>query len=178
MTTPLHPVRDAIEARGWPWYLTGSEALAAYGSPRQTLDTDVVVDCTPAQLTDLARSVGDRFLFAEPIHTGGRWMASLIDRVAVTKLDLVIRDADDWGREAMSRRTQWQHPTWGPIWVSTLEDLVLAKLEWSEGISELQLRDCAALLRMNRAALDDAYLTRWARTLGLADLLERARHAP
>ena len=31
MTTPLHPVRDAIEARGWPWYLTGSEALAAYG---------------------------------------------------------------------------------------------------------------------------------------------------
>ena len=32
--------------------------------------------------------------------------------------------------------------------------------------------------RMNRAALDDAYLTRWARTLGLADLLERARHAP
>jgi hypothetical protein len=80
--------------------------------------------------------------------------------------------------EAMARRLRWAHPAWGPVWVSTLEDLVLAKLEWSEGTSELQLRDCASLLRMNAGRVDEAYLERWARALGLGDRLESVRRAP
>ena len=101
-------------------------------------------------------------------------------RVAVVphgKMDLIIRDVDAWGSEAMARRVRWMHPTWGPIWVSTLEDLILAKLEWSEGISELQQRDCASLLRMNRDHLDHAYLECWGRSLGVDGLLEAARRA-
>lgn len=78
----------------------------------------------------------------------------------------------------MARRARWDHPSWGPVWVSSLEDLVLAKLGRSEGVSELQQRDCASLLRMNRDGLDVAYLERWARVLGVGDLLEAARHAP
>ena len=52
-----------------------------------------------------------------------------------------------------------------------IEDLVLAKLSWSAGTSELQLRDCAQLLRVNADTLDRAYLERWAARLGLADRL-------
>jgi hypothetical protein len=167
----------ALEARGWPWYLTGSEALAAYGAPRQTLDTDVVVDAAPTQLAELAVALSDRFLFAEPIHAGGRWMASMIDRITIGKVDLIIRDPDAWGAAAMARRTPWGHPIWGPVWVSTLEDLILAKLEWSEGISELQLRDCTILWRMNRTTIDTAYLGRWASMLGLTHRLEAVQDA-
>ena len=72
----MRVVFDALERRMWPWYLTGSEALAAYGSPRQTMDTDVMVATTPSGLETLAEELSDALLFAEPIHTGGRWMAS------------------------------------------------------------------------------------------------------
>lgn len=173
----MNEVFADLERRGLAWYLTGSEALAAYGAPRQTLDTDVVVDAPPDALSAMAAGLGERFLFAEPLRTGTRWMASLVDRAGLGKVDLIIRDPDPWGTQAMSRRVRWAHPAWGSVWVSTLEDLLLAKLEWSEGISELQLRDCAALLRMNRGRIDDGYLDRWAVMLGVGELLMRARGA-
>ena len=49
---------------------------------------------------------------------------------------------------------------------------MLAKLVWSEGTSELQLRDCAQLLHLNAAILDRAYLEQWAGRLGVSGLLE------
>jgi hypothetical protein len=173
----LHAVFRALESMGLRWYLTGSEALAADGAPRQTMDTDVIVEAAPAVLDRLGATLADGYLYAEPIHAGGRWMASLIDRSAMGKVDLIVRDPDGWGRAALGRRVAWRHPAWGPVWVSTLEDLVLAKLEWSEGTSELRLRDCASLLRMNRDRVDMAYLSRWAGVLGIADRLDRALHA-
>lgn len=174
----MRAVLDLLEARSVPWYLTGSEALAAYGSPRQTLDTDIVVATTPAVLEAIAGVLAETWLFAEPIRTGGRQMASLISRERLDKIDLIIRDPDPWGDAALRRRSRWTHPAWGEVWISSLEDLVLAKLEWSDGVSELQLRDCRALLRLNRGATDDAYLDRWAQALGVAGLLDGARHAP
>jgi hypothetical protein len=174
----VRAVLDLLEARSIPWYLTGSEALAAYGSPRQTLDTDIVVATTPAVLTAIAAAIEPSWLFAEPIRTGGRQMASLISRQRLDKIDLIIRDPDPWGEEALRRRGRWTHPVWGPVWISSLEDLILAKLEWSEGSSELQLRDCGTLLRLNAGRTDDAYLDRWARTLGVAALLDAVRRAP
>jgi hypothetical protein len=35
---------DRLEALSVPCFLTGSEALARYGQPRQTTDVDIVVD--------------------------------------------------------------------------------------------------------------------------------------
>ena len=75
----------------------------------------------------------------------------------------------------MSRRTRWRHPALGDVWVSSLEGLILAKLEWSEGTSELQLRDCRSLYRLNSGALDLAYLKAWSGRLGLSELLGRMR---
>jgi hypothetical protein len=77
----------------------------------------------------------------------------------------------------MSRRRRWIHPAWGPAWVSSLEDLILAKLEWSGGTSELQLRDCASLLRMNRGRVDRAYLSEWARALGVPEEMRQVEEA-
>ncbi len=169
-----HHMRDVIEAldRHAPaWYLTGSEALAAYGAPRQTLDIDVLVDTTEPGLRELAAALARDYYFADPLRFGSRVMASLVERSGAGKVDLIVRDMDSWGREAMARRRSWDHPAWGPSWVSSLEDLVLAKLEWSEGTSELQLRDCRMLLRMNADAIDREYLSQWAGTLGVGSLL-------
>ena len=46
------------------------------------------------------------------------------------------------------------------------------------GTSELQLRDCGTLIRINRDEIDGPYMQRWAAILDVATLLEGVRDAP
>ena len=55
------------------------------------------------------------------------------------------------------------------MWVVSVEDLMVAKLEWAKlGASARQLEDVAALLRIHAGGLDRAYLDRWIAELGLS----------
>jgi hypothetical protein len=52
--------------------------------------------------------------------------------------------------------------------VASLEDVLIAKLEWSRlGDSALQRRDVAQLLARTWRRLDQAYVERWVAELGL-----------
>jgi hypothetical protein len=105
----------------------------------------------------------------------GRVLASVVAQSGLGKADFILDRNDRWGRSALARRQRWEHPRLGPVWVLALEDLILAKLEWSEGVSELQLRDCANLVRLNEPTIDWTYLEKYARILGVAHLLARVR---
>ena len=60
-----------------------------------------------------------------------------------------------------------------PLWIVSIEDLILSKLEWMrESGSEQQRRDVRLLLE---ATLDQAYLTPWAIRLRLDALLDEVR---
>jgi hypothetical protein len=60
-------------------------------------------------------------------------------------------------------------------WVLSPEDLILAKLEWARmGRSDRQISDVRSLLD-GVPDLDHAYLHRSASSLGLKDMLEKAR---
>jgi hypothetical protein len=85
--------------------------------------------------------------------------------------DVVLIDVGRFNELAETLRERWEVPGLGQVWVASVEDLVLAKLVCSGGTSELQLRDCAQLLRPNGAALDRPYLERWAERLGVSRLL-------
>jgi len=59
-------------------------------------------------------------------------------------------------------------------WFATPEDVILAKLEWSKmGDPERQFTDALNVERFQGASLDRSYLEKWARELGIRDLLER-----
>lgn len=63
----------------------------------------------------------------------------------------------------------------------TLEDLIVAKMEWArKGGSELQLRDALAILLQRGRAIDRGYIEQWVGELDLARewsiLLEEAEH--
>jgi hypothetical protein len=170
-------IRDALgrlEAAGLRWYLTGSEALGPYAGPRQTADTDIVVDMPVARFGEVFDPFRDAFVVAPPIRAPGRWLASLVSVGGWGKIDIILRDPDPWGREALERRRRFVHPSYGPVWLSSPEDLLLAKLEWSGGESELQLRDCVALVR-DQPDLDADYLERHAPALGVAEILATVR---
>ena len=173
----MRDVFERLAELGIPYFITGSVAAAAYGSLRQTFDTDVVLDLDPARFGAIVEGLEDAYLVAEPITFADRSMASLISIATVEKLDLIMRRPDAWGSSAMARRQRWAHPDYGDVWVSSVEDLILAKLQWSEGTSELQLRDCAALLRLQGGAIDGSYLARWSRALAVEALLEEVRRA-
>jgi hypothetical protein len=58
------------------------------------------------------------------------------------------------------------------------EDTLLHKLVWfrlGDEISDRQWGDVLGVLRVQGERLDQAYLDAWATSLGVADLLERAR---
>ena len=168
-------VLDRLDALDRRWYVTGSWALAVYAEPRMTRDIDIVVDATPTDYETHIRPAFERdFLVNDPIEFGRRWMGGLIHRVEIVRVDLVFGRADPWARSAMDRRLRMNHPMLGPIWVLTAEDLILAKLEWSEGTSELQLRDVRSIIRLVNV-LDWTYLARYAAILDISGLLEAVR---
>jgi hypothetical protein len=172
----MRDVFERLERLEVPYYLTGSEALARYGEPRQTMDVDIVLGIAANDFGPIGAAFEPDFLINAPIDVGKFSMASVIAKSALGKADLVLGRTDPWSRSSMERRERWDHPLFGALWVASLEDLVLAKLEWSEGTSELQLRDCRNLVELNRERINWRYLERWAPSLGVTGLLQELRH--
>ncbi len=60
--------------------------------------------------------------------------------------------------------------------VATIEDVIIAKLEWAKmGASQRQIEDVAALIRLRGEEIDLAYLESWVDKLGLGDQWTLAR---
>ena len=166
----MRAVLDALDRLGIRYFVTGSVAASVHGVLRQSHDTDVVlIDVGP--FNELAEALHGSCVIADPISYGRFSMASIIEQSTADKVDVIVAPSGAFEASAMVRRQRAEVPGLGQIWVASVEDLVLAKLVWSEGTSELQLRDCAQLLRLNGATLDRAYLERWAERLGVSGLL-------
>lgn len=175
MTTIERGVLERLEALGFRWYVTGSWALGTYAEPRMTRDIDIVLDATKLDYDATIRpAFQPDFLVNDPIDLGGRWMGGLIHKREIVRVDLMFGRTDAWSRSAMERRRRLEHPDLGLVWNISAEDLVLAKLEWSEGTSELQLRDVRSVIRLV-LDLDWPYLERYAAILGIGDRLEAVR---
>jgi len=166
---------DRLERLGIPYYITGSEALGRYAEMRTTRDMDIVLDLSPARYEDTIRpSFEDEYLVADLAIWPTKAMGSVLHRTALAKVDLILRGDDPWSRSAMDRRVRADDPVVGAAWFISREDLLLAKLEWSEGTSEMQLRDCRSIVRVG-PALDWEYLDRYAARIGVGDLLGAVR---
>lgn len=63
-----------------------------------------------------------------------------------------------------------------PVMFLRAEDSILSKLEWiRQGGSSRQMEDAGNVVDMQGAALDWAYMERWAKEIGVSDLLEQLR---
>jgi len=165
---------------GVRYMIVGSMASTYYGPPRTTQDIDVVVELTASSLSQLLGVVDrDRYYVAEDaaasaVAKGG--LFNIIDLRTTWKFDLIIRRDRPFSREEFARRRSVSIDG-VRVEMASPEDTVLSKLEWaSAGESDRQLRDAASVLEVVGTAIDDAYLDVWAEDLGVAALLERARH--
>jgi hypothetical protein len=170
-------IAQSLREADIPFMLTGSLAAAFYGAPRATQDVDVVFESQPENLRQFAsmlRAVGvyvDLDTALEALRTGGQFNA--IDPTTGWKADLIVRRARAFSEAEFSRR-QHRELFGVDIALATLEDLIIAKLEWSElGDSELQRSDIRELLDIAGDSIDRDYLERWIGALDLQDAWNR-----
>ncbi len=173
----LRRLVERLDAAGIPYMLTGSLGSSFHGEPRSTHDLDVVIDPTPEQLESLLAGLEDDRYYVVPETAREalreRSTFNIIDLATGWKADLIVRRERPFSREEFARRR--------PVsllgvesFVLSPEDAVLSKLEWARaGASERQLRDVLGILRAQGATLDQEYLRRWARELGVLEELEK-----
>ena len=167
----LRSVVAALDAAGVPFMLTGSLAAAYHGAGRATMDIDLVIDPTAPRLRALVlalRQTGN-YISSEAAEEAlvHRTMFNLVDTTSGWKVDLIVRKDRAFSTTEFERRQPAEYEGC-PLWVASVEDLIVAKLEWAKlGASARQLEDVAALVRVQGGALDLAYLGRWVAELGL-----------
>jgi hypothetical protein len=158
--------------------LTGSFAGAYHGTPRATQDIDLVIAATPAQIRALVRALSangyyvDEAAALEALQLESQFNA--IDPATGWKIDFIIRKSRPFSETEFGRRREAQVEGL-TLSITTVEDLILAKLEWARlGESDRQIEDVAALIRVRRGEVDLSYVGHWVESLGIGVQWERA----
>jgi hypothetical protein len=167
----LATIIDRLERAGIPYMVTGSLASSYHGEPRATRDVDIVIDPDAdglGRLVDSLIAAGfyvDRDVALDALATRTAFNAIGPD---ASKVDFIVRRNRPFSIEEFARR-QPADLLGTPGFVTTAEDLVLAKLEWAAASgSDRQLSDVAGILAIVEG-LDTAYIDRWAGSLGVDD---------
>lgn len=177
-TSELAALQDLcvrLDGAGIAYMLTGSLTMRFYARPRMTRDVDLVVALKAGDVERLTAALGaDYHADADAIDAafkaGRPW--NIVHLPSLVKIDLIPRKASAYRIGEFARRRQVELAGIA-LWIVSIEDLILSKLEWSsESRSEQQPR-CVKLLL--EAPLDRAYLEQWAAQLGLDGWLREVR---
>lgn len=170
-----------LEAAGVPYMLTGSFASSYHGRPRATQDIDFVIAPSRDQLHGLLQSLPPEQYYAEEAAAldalQHESQFNVIDLATGWKVDFIIRKSRRFSLVEFDRRTRVELAGL-TLFVATVEDVILAKLEWAKlGGSVRQIEDVAELLTVRGSALDRGYLDRWIAALDLPEQWVAARRA-
>ncbi|MGH7435675.1 MAG: hypothetical protein ACRENE_08370 [Polyangiaceae bacterium] len=178
----LGPVVAVLEQLGVTYRVGGSVATSALGVPRSTLDVDIACALRAEHVDAFVHALADAYYVdADMIRDAISRRASfnLVMLETMLKVDVFISPADAYDREAFARSVRMAlEPDSREFDLATAEDMILRKLDWYRkggGISERQWTDVIGVLRVQAAALDFAYLEKWADLLDLGILLARVR---
>jgi len=178
-------VTATLDRLGIPWVVGGSIASSLHGEPRLTNDADLVVEIGLEGVRALTTALAGSFYVNEEAAEEAvrrRSSFNVIHTESLVKIDLFILRDDPLDREQM--RTRQRHvvdeQTGGAMYITSAEVVVLRKLDWFRRggeISDRQLLDAVAIIKVQGDRLDMSYLGDWADRLGLQQLLARALRA-
>jgi hypothetical protein len=174
-------VSEVLHASAVPYMLTGSFCSSYYGVLRATHDVDIVISPTTQSLTGLVQNLNAKGYYADlqaalPAQREHS-MFNAIDNQTGWKIDFIFCKPTVYAREAFQRRKEVVFQE-NPIFVSTVEDLIISKLDWAKmGESARQIEDVAAVLKKQRNSVDFAYVEKWIKELQLSSQWDSARKA-
>jgi hypothetical protein len=182
LDSALAVIVTRLAAAGIPAMLVGSVAGIVHGHSRTTRDVDLVIAPSLDQLRAFVRALPvedfycDEDVAVDALHSISQF--NVIDQNTGWKFDLLIRKPRAFSREEFARR-RTVHAFGTDLDVATIEDTILAKLEWSAagGGSQRQLDDVRELIRIGGAELDLAYIERWVDALGVRQAWYELRDA-
>jgi nucleotidyltransferase AbiEii toxin of type IV toxin-antitoxin system len=176
----LNRVWAALEPLNLPMALMGGLAVAVWKHPRNTRDVDILVDVRGGSLDELVEAMqraGMRSKRQPPVlRVGDQRMMQLLYPAPGTFLDIqidVLLADSAYQKQALTRAKPAKLDGEYEIAVLSCEDLIIHKLLAGRIIDSA---DVAALLRANRAGLDQAYLKCWLGQLNLLSQLETIWH--
>jgi hypothetical protein len=171
----LQEVLQRLEDFGIHYMVAGSYASNQYSVPRATFDADVIIECDEHALRMLMRSFADDYYADELAAIDAlrhRSLSSVVHKQSGFKVDLIFLKDRRYSTHEFKRRTR--RAFHGAVrWLSTPEDVILAKLEWSRvGNSERQLTDALGVMKLQRERLDVSYMKAWAKELDVEEMLD------
>ncbi len=165
-----------------PYMVGGSFAGSYYGFARNTQDADFIVSMKLEDVDGFVNAFSQNFYLDRATIEGAlrrRTSFNIIHFHLSFKVDFFMLRPESFQQESFSRRqpTRMDPEQEAETFLQTAEDTVLSKLDWYRqggGVSEQQWRDVIGILKVQAGRLDMKYLDRWARELGVLDLLTRA----
>ena len=177
------PVIEAFEKLGVLYYIGGSIASSSYGFARSTLDVDMVSDLKYEHVPRLVKMLElDYYINEEMILNAIKRCSSfnIIHLKTMLKVDIFLKKDSPYGKESFKRKRKElldEENETAEFYLATCEDIILNKLEWfliGGKVSERQWNDVLGVIKVQGDLLDKQYLFRWAKELGVNELLEKA----
>jgi hypothetical protein len=176
-------VTRVLDDLGIPYVIGGSLASIAHGMMRTTMDVDIIADIQTKHVDEFYQALRKQFYLPDEtiLHEAieRRSSFNLIHLATMFKVDIFIPREREFDQQQLDRRLSEPASSESKerVWIMSPEDVILAKLDWYRTggeSSERQWRDVLGVLQAQKSFVDVPYLKKWARTLQVSDLLERA----
>ena len=158
------------------YMISGSFGSSYHGQPRATKDIDIVIAPTEEQLLSFVESLGTNYYVnLEAVRDAftNPSMFNVIDHLSGWKADFILRKNREFSRQEFERK-RLAEIDGIDVWVTSPEDMILSKLEWSkERQSEQQVHDALGIAVVQWDHLNIGYLRKWAKELHVQDSLEQ-----
>jgi hypothetical protein len=180
MNRALATVVEALNRVGAPHAVVGSVGATVWGLQRTTIDTDIITVAVHERIDELLASLSGEHIYVPAddarriLRSGGSF--NVLDLDTTEKVDVFVAPPNDpFTASRLSRRVRAQIED-VDTWVTTAEDIVLAKLRWRLTTrSERHWRDCLDIAGINDLDID--YLRKWADVIDVRDDLEELLEA-
>lgn len=177
----LQPVAEAFRRLGVRFYVGGSVASTFHGAIRSTMDVDLVCDLAEADVASFAESFGEEFcisLSAVRQAVQRKSWFNLIHLPASYKIDVFVNRGRPFDLAAMDRANDQDIVEGAGLTVpiATVEDSIVAKLEWfrmTNETSERQWDDVSKMVALHKQSLDVEQMRSMAESIGVGDLLAK-----